>query len=186
MNYVISLSLNFLNQWETQTVSFPRIQFEFKLHGIQELIGHFQWSVSSFSGCKILKLERKRRRGRRRGEEEKRKRKRKGKGRRNKGNGERKRREEEKKKREERRERRRERGREKNEERSSQGRTNKFLSLESQFISLDREKQQGGWKGRFKLSKDTACAVWTEMRGLRSSFSSTLEEQKWAPWRKEC
>lgn len=48
VNYIISLSLNFLNQWETDCVRFPGVQFKFKLHSTQELIGIFngQWVAS--------------------------------------------------------------------------------------------------------------------------------------------
>lgn len=35
----------------TVCVRIPGVQFECKLHSIQDLIGHFQWSVSSFSKC---------------------------------------------------------------------------------------------------------------------------------------
>lgn len=37
----------------TVCVRIPGVQFEFKLHSIQDLIGHFRWSVSSFSKCKM-------------------------------------------------------------------------------------------------------------------------------------
>lgn len=35
----------------TVCVRIPGVQFEFKLHSSQDLIGHFQWSVSSVSKC---------------------------------------------------------------------------------------------------------------------------------------
>lgn len=36
----------------TDCVRIPGVQFEFKSHSTQDLIGHFQWSVSSFSKLK--------------------------------------------------------------------------------------------------------------------------------------
>lgn len=44
----------------TVCVRIPGVRFEFKLHSVQDLIGHFRWSVCSFSKCEMQGSKRKR------------------------------------------------------------------------------------------------------------------------------
>lgn len=64
VNYIISLSLNFLNQWETDCVRFPGVQFKFKLHSTQDLIGIFNGQCVASVGARYREDEEKGQKGR--------------------------------------------------------------------------------------------------------------------------